>query len=67
MREAITLDKWILLGLVSVLGFLCSKELARISESIEKLTVSQISLTNFMQDLRLELRQFEVEVRGQKK
>lgn len=67
MRESITLDKWILLGLVSILGFLCSKELSRISESIEKLTTSQIQLTNFMQDLRLELRSFEVEVRGNKK
>jgi hypothetical protein len=66
MKDAIQIEKWIFMILISVLGLLCSRELARLSSSIENLAKTQTDQLQLYQDLKLELRSFEIEMRARK-
>ena len=62
--DAVTLERWIFMLLLAVLGFMCSRELNRLSSSIETLANTQNNQMTLYQDLRLELREFKIEMRA---
>ncbi|CAK0767278.1 hypothetical protein CCP3SC1AL1_4110002 [Gammaproteobacteria bacterium] len=62
--DAVTLERWIFMLLLAVLGFMCSRELNRLSQSIETLANTQNNQMTLYQDLRLELREFKMEMRA---
>ena len=62
--DAVTLERWIFMLLLAVLGFMCSRELNRLSQSIETLANTQTNQMTLYQDLRLELREFKMEMRA---
>lgn len=64
--DAVTLERWIFMLLLAVLGFMCSRELNRLSQSIETLANTQTNQMTMYQELRLELREFKMEIRGSK-
>lgn len=64
--DAVTLERWIFMLLLAVLGFMCSRELNRLSTSIEQLASAQNNQMTLYQDLKLELREFKIEMRGHK-
>ena len=66
MKEAMHIEKWLFMLILAVLGYMCSHELARLSSSIEQLAKTQTDQLQLYQDLKLELRSFEVEMRAKK-
>ena len=64
--DAVTIERWIFMLLLAVLGFMCSRELNRLSSSIETLANTQTNQMALYQDLRLELREFKIEIRAAK-
>jgi hypothetical protein len=63
MKDAISIERWIFMVLISILGVLCSRELSRLSSSIEALAKTQTDQLALYHELKLELRSFQVEVR----
>ena len=64
VKEAVQVEKWIFMLIIAVLGYMCSRELSRLSSSIEALARTQTDQMQLYQDLKLELRSFEIEVRS---
>lgn len=66
MAEKLLIEKWAFMLLIAVLGFMCARELNRLSQSIENLTKSQTDTVQLYQELRTELKLFEAEMRNKK-
>lgn len=66
VKDVVHVEKWIFMLIIAVLGYVCSKELARLSSSIESLAKTQTDQLQLYQDLKLELRSFEIEMRAKK-
>ena len=56
--DNITIERWLFMLMIAVLGYMCSREINRLSTSIDNLTLAQQSQLNQYQELKSEVREF---------
>lgn len=57
--EMVAVERWVFGAVLTILGFLCVRELSRLSSSIDTLALTQREQNAAYQDLRTEFREFK--------